>query len=628
MLWQHQYSALQYMFRVLKSSASRLTINNNSEDVGETVDIFTNLIGYSDNVDDILKSLQETSLDVLPSTVLQIYEQALQGYGELSVIVSSLRFFTILLKVAPSIAWPIVPRLGFEDRFATSDVLGDFTATLEATGQASRFVSAYCALVDGALADLVDHALTLGERLKRIKTQFFSTSVQYLLNCFKTYTTWRVSDLDERYALGENMSRLFVRLLRLCFDNHLASCDLTVHVSEIIMPAAKSICTQLIGQQTKGSRQGSNVQAAINLLAEDKLKVNSTGFLNAFFELYEALLKIPSNAISTSMEKLYHLCFSTIPALVASWSRRPENRHGTIKLIITILEHDTNAPPSILALLSDGKESFKENLFEYILRSTSLSQSEYHDAWRLLNCFLGRKQEGLALFLLEKSVSQEIALLKTISNHISTVDCSTPLSEITLGMLRSVVAAQSWSYLVHEQLGSNQQFWSKARELFHACNASLSNQSDELVTTQDCHRLVGAGLIAQILATEFTCLDNETRNTEDWKLTTLLDALPGDTLEIKHYRASLHGNLARNLSQKYPGFTPTALTRKNWANHKYGEDFYYDLTLAQQLIRANTFIREIRTANFNLSLMDAQGVRSFGFHVERPNIASTVFKDF
>lgn len=609
-LWQHQYSALQYMFRVLQSSASRLTINNNSEDVGETVVLFTNLLGQCDNVDEVFKTSQDNTIEALPSTVLQIYEQALQGHGELSVILASLNFFTTLLKVSPLTAWPLVSRLGFEDRLATSDVLGDFTATLETTNQACSFVSTYCELVNAALSDLIDHALSLGDRLKRIKTQFFSTSVQYLLNCFRSYTTWRISNVHERYTLGRKLCHLFTRLLKLCFNNHLASCERTAHIYQVIQSAAKSICADLIAQQSTEPRHGNNLQTAVDELVQQKSHVNTADFVHAVLDLYGTLLWAPINAISISKDRLSHTCFATIPILVSAWSRRSESRHASARFIIAICEHDTSAPSSLLALLNDKKDSFKELLFKYVLGSTSLSCNECSDAWRLLTCFLSRKQEGLALFLLENSDAEARSLLKAISDHISTMDSSAPLSETTLGMLSSLVAAQSWSYLVHEQLGKNQQFWIKAREVFRACNAVLSNQSDELVTIQDCHRLRGAGLLAQILANEFTCLDNTTRSTADWQLTTLLDSLPSDFLEIKHYRASLHGNLTRNLSQKYPGFTLAALSRTDFANHKYGEDFCYDIQLAQRLIQANSFIRELRTANFNLSLMDAQGVRS------------------
>lgn len=608
-LWQFQYSALQYLAQILQMSAEQMNIIKHTENAAEIIVLFTRLIADYEDVDELLGAFAENDTD-LPTTVFQIYEQLLLAQEGVEVLVEALRFFETLLLVSPSTAWPFVARLTLADRLGTLDALSDFTVAREASGQSIWIATAFCSLVHAAVSSHIRSALDAGDRLLKAKAHFMHSSIQYLSNCYRAYLAWVVIDVQDRYVLGAKLSTLFAHIVGLQIDNHLSSSVRTQHVETVLDPGAKIIIAEYGATSSLAMPLRNQIQyiAVEALSSHDGTRLN---YIQSTFRFYHALLRVPGREGSYACQTFREVCFSAFPDLVSAWSKNKDHRHMLTKFMLQILRSEGPPLSSILSALGAEKVSFRTELFKYIKTGSLLMGDELDDLWLFISCLIQPEQAGLAMYLLDKSdaTSTKNDLLSYVTENLRDITLSQANTRIMSRYLRVLLDAQYWALVVHEHLKDDAPFWAKLHELLETCNAPLSNQADELVTVMDADRMVAAGLVAKVLAGEINCLDKKARLDMVMTVIQSLDRLAEDVLVLQHYRASLHGNLTRNVSQKYPGFSLSALSTTNCVNHIYGDSFCYDLELATNMIQANSFLRELRTANLNLSLMDGQGVR-------------------
>ena len=94
-----------------------------------------------------------------------------------------------------------------------------------------------------------------------------------------------------------------------------------------------------------------------------------------------------------------------------------------------------------------------------------------------------------------------------------------------------------------------------------------------------------------------------------------LDYYLRDGVEVSSYNKSLHNNFARNFSNKFFGCSLDNFKRTVVGPRELGENYYYDLDRANEILRFDPgwqgkkgagFLNEMKLANANLSLVDAQ----------------------
>ncbi|GFP57288.1 nucleoporin NUP188 [Trichoderma asperellum] len=95
-----------------------------------------------------------------------------------------------------------------------------------------------------------------------------------------------------------------------------------------------------------------------------------------------------------------------------------------------------------------------------------------------------------------------------------------------------------------------------------------------------------------------------------------LDYYLRDGVEVASYNKSLHNNFAKNFSNKYFGCALDNFKRTMVEPRELGENYYYDLDRADEILRFDPgwrgkrkgtgFLNEMKIANANLSLVDAQ----------------------
>ena len=89
------------------------------------------------------------------------------------------------------------------------------------------------------------------------------------------------------------------------------------------------------------------------------------------------------------------------------------------------------------------------------------------------------------------------------------------------------------------------------------------------------------------------------------------------------YNNSLHSNLRRNLEARYPGCNLQDFKRTKLEARTIGRDYFYNLDLANKMLsfqqawrgrKGDGMTQELKKANINLALVDAQIVSFSAFH--------------
>ena len=114
----------------------------------------------------------------------------------------------------------------------------------------------------------------------------------------------------------------------------------------------------------------------------------------------------------------------------------------------------------------------------------------------------------------------------------------------------------------------------------------------------------------------------------------LVTWLSENAVEVDGYNASLHGNLKRNFEMKYRESKISNIKRTALTQPEFGEEYYYDIPMGNKLFgydfawigkRDQGFVEEVKRANLNLSLVEAQMVGQVLFNLFEFFIVSFLF---
>lgn len=604
-MWQHDYSALHYLARVLQSSIAAFTATLYADIVGEILGLLSTLLVSTDDGDDFLQSIENEIGVPLPGMVFDIYEQVVQARGSPALLVECAHFFEALFRVDPETAWAYVGQISL---FQTLDQVIEALVSANEDAEAYTLLISICRLLSGAISGLISTALRSDARLQRTKTQFLVQALKGMRGFYKVYLHWPATNPTDRHRFGSELNLLFTKLIKLDSASHLAEAPQTKPVREIISSANAIVLSTFDGMERDGNVLLANFEAALESCLSKQESIDDTAqqFIRSTFSFFGTVLLHGKNA---SISRVRRLLFSRSRDLMQILERNRACRIPVIELLLDILESDGDPLPSLIALFGPEKASLKSTLLTFLDECSRTLDETSHLVWQLLHKLMQPNQEGIALYLLGQGQEDaSSSVLDNIVQSILIIDVERWSPQHVSVVLDVLFAAQYWSSLTHTQLQSKSSFWVKLREIFSICTQKIVSQSDEVHTVYDSYRLVCAGLLARIFAAHLACMSRSEWQTEYANIEALLNGMTTETLTIGHYRASLHGNLSRNVSQKYPGFKLDALRCRQSHRTRFGDSFFFDIHLAEQMIPANSFLRELRTANCNLSLIDAQAV--------------------
>lgn len=626
-LWQHSYSAVHYLARILQTSILGLGATLHHEIIQEVLGAFCSLITSSDEVDEFLQNVADEINEPLPQMIFDICEQAIQSRECSRLLIESIAFFKALFRVNSELTWAYVGRLSL---FQPSNRLAERVLSTEPDRDTYLLLTSICQLVSAAVSALVAGALHSDIRLERTKSQFLSDAIKSLFSLYETYLDWPLSNTHESLLLGADINSLFRQIMDLTLENRLDETPLTRPARDVITNAAMLLTNFFNDTKTTAVVRLANLDTAINfcLAGHGELEFSTQRFVIAVFDFFGSLLSFDHDGLH-NLVALRKLCFIKFINNVRILDVDSICRTALTRCFLTILETNGSPLPSILAQLGPEKRTLKSILLRRLDKVYESKESEANPLWQLIRVLLHPSQEGFALYMLSHDAEDpNDSLIHFLRLHIAGVDQENWSARELSQILALLAAAQNWPTLVHRELISNAEVWSKLRSLFMLSQKLVVSQKDEALLATNAYRMVCNGLLARIMAADLNATDNVDRKSSEEDLLVILQQLSAQSLAIGHYRASLHGNLSRNVSQKYVGFSLHALSRK-WPHCScYGESFFYNFALAEQMIPANSFLRELRTANFNLSLIDAQAVSYNPISArEAANLVSNGFED-
>lgn len=681
--WNHEYSGLSYMGKVLQyASVAGLSLGTSNSIVSadivvEIINLITLML--SSEMKDFsaehefsgaLESAQlilgqasdglDRNQDII-SIIQQIFENELyksritaQNEDSVDVLVEGLRFTHALLPLMPDRVWPFLGRSGLLGIGQDGSQLSAIVSHEMSLGRYD-FLLSCTRLFDALVEDVVVHIVSRKIPTKSI-ARFGSANIQgagisqhtmenvllslarIMIDVFESLINWRFAIQEERTEINFYLLQTFKKILNYCFDVD-DNPDISQKLTGALAPAAGYLLDIFLSK----SNTDLTVQPLLRIFSEGEATVNTT--LPTQNSKYSAAQTVAGLSLTTTLIQINKLLnrptsdleeqmFKAAPVLAKVYAAHETYRLPVVDLLDALVRSAASRdhqPPSLLGHLGQTNAS-------YFLDALSvLDQPLENDAlaaaiWRLLSAVVSKRQQWFAIYALTGSTprdslrdnaeslnsnaSKAEPILHIALDSLSNIDKLEP--QRALGMLEFVaLAADFWPWVL-ATMEQHPRFLRAISE-FAAHIGSLANSTHDrsYKTSSDYNTIRMVSHIADILAM-YTHHTQQVKNEKFARmLVPHLSYLIKNAISVPDYNASLHGNLRRNFSSKYPGCNLANFKQTSIRRTMLGESYCYNLNFANQMLafepawagrKGRGFADEFKRANFNLSVVESQVV--------------------
>jgi nuclear pore complex protein Nup188 len=667
--WNTEYRPLAYLVDCLSTAvpgSNHLLYSHMSQiDAGDIVDIikllatvlqasYQNAAAEKSPLIDLaneLLRLRFAELDHEPDVITVVYEifeynlqrQKTEKDSATSTEILSvcMEFFHAMTYFAPARIWPILVRSrlldlsGSEPALATvvtnSEILrGDFSFLL-------RSVKLFDALIDLAYTQPQGRGSSTKRALSRLATS--STSIQFvvppktirtvmnifldvLANAFQSCQFWRFANQTQLTELNISLMAVFNKILKIVygFDEEL---DLEKKFSSTLVDCAKKLVTDLLVAQNTSSPIAATILGIVFkpptplTMGYERQHRESVAEIEAALRLCDSILRI---AGSTDCETswLEAQLFKAAPVLARLYTFSSTLKISVSKTMDMMLSASARngASPSLLGHM--GAETAKCFLSLLTQLNQPLENIDRDLAtWNLLSRVVSSQQQWFALYLLTGRTPRESGsgshtssetVLQFVLNKLSSIS-SLPWQKlkVPVAMLNFVYTSYSQWRITVKPMREHKTFLPSMIEYFSKLRREESRPLRQITESS------AATLIAGILTMHlYNC-----REIGDFKFATSLVNKLGYFKNYGFLPPKLNTNqqsfLKKNLKGIYGGFELPKVKHTGIFPVEYGENYFYDYTVATKLIESakgkgdhRGFAVEIQWANINLSELDAQ----------------------
>ncbi|RCI15993.1 hypothetical protein L249_2998 [Ophiocordyceps polyrhachis-furcata BCC 54312] len=328
---------------------------------------------------------------------------------------------------------------------------------------------------------------------------------------------------------------------------------------------------------------------------------------------------------SSSMLESYLFKSSTLLARLSA-SPRPV-RTPVIRLLESLVINAgkyTGEPPSLLGYLGPQiSRSFLQSLSR-LGKPFALTQ-DVHAIWSFFSSILRNRQQWMSNCLLtgqtpreamkDRGKGEELAADSVFVGALAKLERLKDAESVeALAVLDFVASAQNyWPGTIFTLLKDTSYIEGLLAYVRELKPSQWTVKSDVTRTGLDARK---AAYVAETLAMQlYHARHQGTAKTLAQSLVTDMDYYLRDGVEAAGYNKSLHNNFAKNFSSKYFGCSLELFKRTSLVARGLGENYYYDLDRADDMLRfdpgwlgrrGDGFKNEMELANANLSLVDAQ----------------------
>lgn len=694
-IWNYHYSGFKYLGRILESfligsdlNTQQLSEQVTRETVVESIRLFSTILetlvksAESDehNVIDSAQTILEEASDGLDrngdiiSTIFDILEKELQAQhslsgveGSLDLTVQCMHFVRSLIPIMPGRVWPLLAR----SRLLEMDGKGGMLAALIASNEIVKgrygfllaAISTFDALVEDAVSQAIPRKVIVKAVVRFAASNRVGTGIpdsvmkkvllalgRTLTDVFESSVNWRFAKMEEKLEVHTRIPNLIDKVLLYCYGVD-DSLDPSKKPAGVLAPLANYLLDVLLSTSSNELA----IQPLLRILADGIATPESTVAIKAT-ELWtlqvRASLKVCVSLIQLGVllqrqcSTLEQQLFKTVPVLVRLYVAHETYKIPVISLFGALVRsaarHDAE-PPSLLGHLgAKSARSFLDALadLDKPLDSETLSTS----IWNLLSAVISNRQPWFATYLLTGTTPRDSLktfekgpcvrsvrgkpLLDIALDSLSRVQEVRPRK--ALALLEFVAFAEDYWPWVMSDTQQHQHFLTAISKFIGGLESRFSPRGQER-SVSDSQYLRMASYIAEILAMYLHHSKDAGDNTFAKSLVSNVSYFTHQAVLVPSYNASLHGNLRQNFEKKFPGCSPSNFKRTLLTRRELGEDFFYDIEIAEKMLgfdpawsgaRGQGFAHELGRANINLSVVESQVVRK-----EPPNRTRT-FADF
>ncbi|RDA83720.1 hypothetical protein CP532_0227 [Ophiocordyceps camponoti-leonardi (nom. inval.)] len=328
---------------------------------------------------------------------------------------------------------------------------------------------------------------------------------------------------------------------------------------------------------------------------------------------------------SSAMLESYLFKSSTLLARLSA-SPRPVRVPVILLLEALVINagKSTGEPPSLLGYLGPQiSKSFLQSLSR-LGKPFALTQ-DVKAIWSFFSSILRNRQQWMSNCLLtgqtpreamkDRGKREELAADSVFVGALAKLKRLKDLESVeALAVLDFVASAQNyWPWTIFTLLKDTSYIDGLRAYVRELKSSQLTVKTDGIRTGLDARK---AAYVAETLAMQlYHARHQGTAKKDAQSLVTDIDYYLRDGVEAAGYNKSLHNNFAKNFSTKYFGCSLELFKRTSLVARELGENYYYDLDRADDMLRfdpgwlgrrGDGFKKEMELANANLSLVDAQ----------------------
>ena len=580
----------------------------------------------------------------------ELYKQhsSSQDADSMRFIAWGLRFLSGLALVMPHRVWPFLGRSGLLGLHGTeSRLIAVVTAAELPLGEFQTLLSSLD-LFEALIEDTINNSVSKRSRSKSL--QRFSASdaessgagvseatmkaillqiMRILMDVFQSCSAWRFARLEDRLELNYRICTIFNRVLSVCFDADDEN-GLGAKLTNSLASSASYLVETFLSEGPSGPTLQPLLQVLLSGLQPPSEPTMSTNLglwvkqTTAGLHLTTKLLRL-NKFLERPMSPLCGQIFDVIPTLARLYAVHPSFCVPVLSLLeaSVIDTASSDQPLSLLAHLGQATaKSFLDYLstFRKPFEDTELSVA----TWKFFSAIVSERQQWLAVYLLtgrtprerlNRDVECRITFTKPIIKialaKLSRLQDMQPTEAIA--MLEFVALAADYWEQVAVEMRNDQQC--KDACLNFIARLKPANAIKHSQAEFDISQYQIAAYIVGILSL-LVHHSNEKGDT-----TTLRHVLPRLGYLIEHgvsspsYNASLHHSLKKNFEAIFKACSLSNFKRTSLSQPSLGPFYYYDVRLADQMLRFDTawlgksnrgYANEFARANLNLSVVEAQ----------------------
>ncbi|ODH46240.1 hypothetical protein GX48_07663 [Paracoccidioides brasiliensis] len=667
-MWYHQYNCLGFLGIWLEQATNSRGSGHEPEDeeLAEIIGLFADLvtstqtISKRNNSESGAKRILEMASDGLDrqgdiiSVVFDIFEQNLQNVisrkgssnRSLQPIISCLQFINALISVIPGRVWPFLSRSSFIGSDGKGGTLVNIVSSIEASSGDFSLLHTAIQTFDLLVDDVITHSAvrrTAGRVSAKsshvaefsagippyIMRNFLLALVRVMVEAYNSNATWRYNNISQKLKMNTSISLAIEKILYSIYavDDTL---DLDSKLVGVFSSSAKYILKVLRPTTVEELSFNPLLRTVLTSLQSPNSTSNlpnlllHTRHIQSALKLSERLIQV-GKLVGSPMSMMETQLFKASPVLIRLYALSFAYKLPVISLIellITYAALDPDIePPSLLGHL--GAKSachFLDCLskFDRPFRDPLL----YVSIWDLLSTIISKRQQWLAIFFLTGSSARD-SLKKSEKDKSATItgqpflgmslDLLTKIDSIparvAIVALDFVAKAQEHWIWATPQIKNHSQFFPKIVHFVAGLDLRKCSTLDQCLNTKI------AALVADICAVHLHTAKASLDISFFKTMIPLISWYSDNGVRVDGYNASLHSNLRKNFEMKYPVTTAGNMKRTMLVRPELGENYFYDVDLGTTFFgydfawngtRRQGFVEEVKRANLNLSLVEAQ----------------------